>query len=227
MLLAACTSVTAAAPSSPSSPASAVNAADLASKTVALVVRNDDGDVRAYCSGVWIAPKLILTANHCTHDLEMNERLEYVVRDDVYAPGEVRERETINSHGAMLTTRDEGHDLALLYAPAAPDHGIAPISAAPILPGMPVQAMGHPLGLFWSYSRGDVAAVREAESHGAKMLFVQTTTPISPGSSGGALFDAMGQVVGICHGTFVRGQNLNLFIHWQYIGALLQVQGKF
>jgi S1-C subfamily serine protease len=216
---------TAAAPSA--SNFYADDAADLASKTIALVVRLKDGEVRAYCSGVWVAPKLILTANHCMHDLELNDRVEYVVRDDVYAPGELKERPEISSHGAMLSVRDVDHDLALLYAPAAPDHGVAAISGRVIHPGMSVQAMGQPLGLWWSYSRGDVAAVREVNSTGTPMLFVQTTTPISPGSSGGALFDLMGQVVGICHGTFTRGQNVNLFIHYQYIGALLMVQGRF
>lgn len=201
--------------------------ADLASKTVALTVRKTDGEVHAFCSGVWVGPSSILTANHCTHDLELGDALEYVVRDDVYAPGEVKERAAISMRPAKLSLRDEAHDLALLFAPVAPPHGVASVSVFPVRAGMPVQAMGQPLGLWWSYSRGDVAAVRELDSGGATMLFVQATTPISPGSSGGGLFDVMGQLVGIAHGSFMRGQNVNLFIHWQYVGALLTMQGKF
>ncbi len=225
MLTTACAAHEATAAAPLASTSHIADAADLASKTVALTtVRH--GDVGAYCSGVWVGHTTILTANHCVADLELNERLEYVVRSDVLSD-EGREFVTIHTRGAMLTARDEGHDLALLYAPLPPSHGVASVSAAPVRPGMAVQAMGMPLGLWYSYSTGDVAAIRELESHGKNIRFIQTTAPISGGSSGGGLFDAMGDLVGICHGTFTRGQNLNLFIHWQYIGALLHVQGKF
>ncbi len=225
-LLTACAAHEATAAAPTASNFHIADAADLVSKTVALTRVDRDGSVGAYCSGVWVGHTSILTANHCVADLELNERLAYVVKDDALT-NEGRERLDIQPRGAMLTARDEGHDLALLYAPLPPDHGTASVSSAPVRPGMPVQAMGMPLGLWYSYSSGDVAAIRELDSHGNTMTFIQTTAPISGGSSGGGLFDAMGQLVGICHGTFVRGQNVNLFIHWQYIGALVHVQGRF
>lgn len=190
-------------------------------------MRKADGEVHPYCSGVWLSPTAIVTANHCVSDLELGDALEYVVRDDVYASGSLKERSSIDMHPAALSVRDEAHDLALLFAPAAPSHRFAVIASDPTVPGMPVQTMGTPLGMWWSYSRGDVASVRELESHGTEMLFVQATAPISPGNSGGGLFDTMGQLVGICHGTFIKGQNLNLWIHWQYVGALVHMQGRF
>lgn len=200
---------------------------DLASKTVALTVRKDDGEVRAYCSGVWVSPTRILTANHCVADLNMGELVDYVVQEDVFSPGEAKERDSIRFRSSVLYRRDANHDLALLSSASAPaSHGVAKLSGFPVWPGMPVQAMGHPLGLWWSYSRGDVAAVRELESHDMTMLFVQATVPISPGSSGGGLFDPLGQLVGICHGTFTRGQNVNLFIHYQYFEPILGVSNR-
>ncbi len=212
----------------PLTPSSTLDAASLASKTVALVYRKSDGELRPFCSGVWVAQTKILTANHCVRDLDMGDVVDYVTPTDVFEPNSVHERNVISSRASVLVLRDAEHDLALLSSGSAPSqHGVASVSAAPLLPGAPVQTMGSPLGMYWSYSVGEVAAIRELESNDLKMVFVQATAPISPGSSGGGLFDAMGQLVGICHGSFVKGQNMNLWIHYQYIGALLQVQGRF
>jgi hypothetical protein len=38
------------------------------------------------------------------------------------------------------------------------------------------------------------------------------------------LFDERGYLIGLGHGAFPRGQNLNLFVHAQYIDALLRRQ---
>ncbi len=198
----------------------------LESKTVALVGMTDDGGVRSYCTGVWIAEAVIVTAQHCVSDVEDGETLGYVVRADVYAPGDLKERESIAPHPAVVFARDEAHDLALLYAASPPAHGKALVTLEPVRTGMFVQSMGQPLGLWWSYSSGEVSAVRYVESHGMELLAIQSTTPISPGNSGGGLFDAYGQLVGIAHGSFTRGQNLNLFIHWQYVDALVRKQGQ-
>ncbi len=202
-------------------------AESLAAKTVALVTMSSKGQVRAYCSGVWVSPSLILTANHCVPDLEMQDVVEYVVKGDVYAGSVPVERADIQSHGALLVLRDEPHDLALLRALAPPSHQTAELSTESIVPGMPVQAMGAPLGLWFSYSSAEVAAVRVIDSAlGVPMLFIQATVAISPGSSGGGLYDDWGALIGITHGSFNRGQTLNLFIHQGYIEALMKAARK-
>jgi S1-C subfamily serine protease len=82
--------------------------------------------------------------------------------------------------------------------------------------------MGHPLGLFWSYSRGQVAAIRfRAFGDEEAMSWVQATAPVSPGNSGGGLFDEDGSLIGICHGVLTKGQSLNLFVHPDYIRKFL------
>ena len=227
LLLGACTTtqVAAVAPTAPIFDR-VESAASLESKTVALVVSAED-ETRAYCSGVWVSPTSILTANHCVKDEKFGDLVDYVVRGDVFAPGEVRERASISTHGSLLYARDAAHDLALLRALVPPPHAHATVTLEVIRPGMFVQTMGQPLGLWWSYSSGDVAAVRVLDGGAVDLkdvLFVQTTAPTSPGNSGGALFDAYGQIVGICHGSFTRGQTLNLFIHYQYVDALLRSQ---
>ncbi len=83
-----------------------------------------------------------------------------------------------------------------------------------------------PLGNWFCYSSGDVAAVRYVKSHGYSILFVQTTAPISGGNSGGGLFSDSGELMGIAHATYTNGQNMNLFIHYQFVADLLR-KGSF
>ncbi len=214
---------TTAAPTAPIS--HVADASELSDKTVALVARDSDGDAHAYCSGVWMSKITIVTAAHCVDDLKLGQFADYVVRNDVYAPGDLHERASINTHRAQFYALDAGHDLALLSALAPPPHAFATVSMEPVRPGMAVQAVGMPLGLWYSYSRGDVAAMRYLNSNGiGEMLFIQTTTPISGGNSGCGLFDSWGELVGIAHATFTRGQNLNLFISGQYVDAIVKLK---
>ncbi len=69
-----------------------------------------------------------------------------------------------------------------------------------------VYNISSPLGLESSVSEGIVSSIRTDKSHGE---IIQTTTPISPGSSGSALLNRKGEVFAVA--TFVRtgGQNLN------------------
>ena len=202
-----------------SSPSHVGAAADLVSKSVALVSTNRSGELRAYCSGVWVSPALILTANHCVAESELGEPVDYTVKKDVQ--GEVQA-----SRSSTLVLRDADHDLALLLASAPPSHGVALLSQETIAAGLPVQAMGNPLGMWFSYSTGVVAAVRVIPSAlDVPMLFVQATAPISPGSSGGGLFDEAGDLVGITHASFQKGQAMNLWIHIRYVAPLLRKAG--
>lgn len=59
--------------------------------------------------------------------------------------------------------------------------------------GSQVYAIGHPLGLGWTVTRGIVSAHRVLE--GREMI--QTDASISPGNSGGPLFNDHGGLVGI------------------------------
>lgn len=201
-------------------------AADLEAKTVALVHRDDEGDLRSYCTGIWVSETAILTAHHCVDEASASDDVEYVVREDVYPPGELRERTSIVTRNAKLQATDEAHDLALLQASSPPPHRVASVSVsvASIRPGAFAQTVGHSLGLWWSYSSGDVAALRQRDFGGRDILWVQATTPISRGNSGCGLFDENGKLIGLGHGALAYGQSLNLFVHGQYVDALLRRQ---
>ena len=83
--------------------------------------------------------------------------------------------------------------------------------------GEPVIAIGNPQGLQGSVSTGIVSGFRT--SNGVKMI--QITAPISPGSSGGPVFDSRGVVIGVATATLRGGQNLNFAVPATYIPDIL------
>ncbi len=199
-------------------------AAELQSKTVALVAPTEDG-VRAFCTGVWISNTTILTADHCVDDSRLGESVSYATRGDLLdASGATLPKPS--AHSSALYARDEDHDLALLRAFAPPLHTIATLNDEPIEAGQHVQVMGHPLGLLWSYSEGTIAAIRrlDLDAYADGSTWIQAAVPISPGNSGGGLYDADGHLIGITTATFTRGQNLNVFVHRVHIAAFLKAQ---
>jgi len=114
---------------------------------------------------------------------------------------------------------DEVADLALLRLRAMP-------RGYPVLPlgdmtdveiAMDVHAIGHPLGEFWTYTRGTVSQVRahyewldEWLSHSAEVI--QTQTPINPGNSGGPLFSDDGKIIGINSFVSPEAQGINFAV---------------
>ncbi|WP_249661787.1 S1 family peptidase, partial [Lysinibacillus fusiformis] len=72
--------------------------------------------------------------------------------------------------------------------------------------GQKIVAIGSPLGLFNSVSDGIVSGFRDLR----KMSMIQFTAAISNGSSGGALLDMHGRLVGLITAGFDLTQNLNL-----------------
>jgi S1-C subfamily serine protease len=71
--------------------------------------------------------------------------------------------------------------------------------------GEPLYTLGAPSGLELTLANGILSALREDEG----VRYVQTTAPISPGSSGGGLFDARGNLVGVTTLAFVGKERLN------------------
>jgi S1-C subfamily serine protease len=80
--------------------------------------------------------------------------------------------------------------------------------------GQRVIAIGNPLGMFeYTVSDGIISAIRLDDDPKAKMKkLLQTTAPISQGSSGGPLLDLTGKVIGIAALISMQGQNLNFAI---------------
>lgn len=79
--------------------------------------------------------------------------------------------------------------------------------------GEKVFAIGSPMGLFNSVSDGIISGFRTIKERD----MIQFTAPISHGSSGGALLNCCGELIGICTGGIDEGQNLNLAVSYQHI----------
>lgn len=79
--------------------------------------------------------------------------------------------------------------------------------------GQKVVAIGSPHGLFNTVSDGIISGFRNFE--GVDMI--QFTAPVSPGSSGGAVLNMYGEVVGIARMIRNNAQNINLAVGYDLI----------
>lgn len=89
--------------------------------------------------------------------------------------------------------------------------------------GETVFAIGAPQGLELSLSEGIVSSIREEEDR----RYIQTTAAISPGSSGGGLFNADGKLVGITAFTFKHGQTLNFALPIEWLNEMPERSEKY
>ena len=86
--------------------------------------------------------------------------------------------------------------------------------------GQSVFAIGNPKGLELTLSSGLVSSLRHDEQQ--RLSHIQTSAPISPGSSGGGLFDDEGRLIGITSSGVVGDgvQNLNFARPVDYVREL-------
>lgn len=84
--------------------------------------------------------------------------------------------------------------------------------------GQPVVVISSPSGLTNSLSTGILSGIRRLETH----RIFQMTAPIGQGSSGGALFDSQGRVIGVVTYRLQGGQNLNFAIPINYVRGLIR-----
>ena len=93
--------------------------------------------------------------------------------------------------------------------------------------GSEVYAIGHPVGLYWTFTRGVVSQVRKDfawsdEQIQHRATVIQTQTPINPGNSGGPLFDAAGRVIGINSFIYLEAEGLNFAVAGSEIASFME-----
>jgi tetratricopeptide (TPR) repeat protein len=116
---------------------------------------------------------------------------------------------------ATLKAGDSDKDLCLLTAPGIVAEPARLGKTDRLKVGDPVYAVGAPQGLELSLSEGIVSQLR-----GGPPPIIQTTVAISPGSSGGGLFNAEGELVGITTFYLKDSQSLNFAVPVEWIGQV-------
>lgn len=123
---------------------------------------------------------------------------------------------------------DDESDLVLLKIHGDLSSISPPFSGTQLKVGEKVFAIGSPYGLENTISEGIISGKREQNG----VLLIQTTAPISKGSSGGGLFDEKGRFVGITTFKVKGGENLNFAVDagriseiWdaKFVSSLLRV----
>jgi serine protease Do len=173
--------------------------ARLSPSVASIAVLAADGRPIAGGSGVAIGPDAMIT--NC-HVAKAGPRLQVKINK--------------GTHDATIATADEEHDLCLLQVPGMAARAVEIGSSSQLKTGQKVLALGSPRGLDLTISDGIVSSLRVVDGG----TIIQTTAPVSPGSSGGGLFDTAGRLVGIITFQRVDGQNLNFAAPSDWIATM-------
>jgi len=125
---------------------------------------------------------------------------------------------------------DPARDLALLQIRAGKDLPTLNLGdSSAMSAGDQVVAIGNPLGFDNSVTSGLISQVRPicgpvdiaAKKCTQELTVLQISAAISPGSSGGPLFNQYGEVVGVTTAIITAGQNFNLAVPGNYLKPLV------
>lgn len=120
-----------------------------------------------------------------------------------------------NLFPATFFAGDSDKDICLLRSDELTGTPVQLGKAGALKVGEPVYAIGAPRGLELSLSDGIVSALR-----GGTPPLIQTTAAISPGSSGGGLFDGKGRLVGLTTLYIEDGQSLNFAMPVEWLADI-------
>jgi tetratricopeptide (TPR) repeat protein len=188
----------------------------LASPSVYVVeVLDQSGAVASLGSAVAISTEWLATNKHVvtTEAVGRDEKDDRLIR--------IRQGDqTWKAGGDYICDFDEKtpHDVCLLHVPGVHARPLSLRFSPTLSVGEHVYAIGAPEGLAVTLSDGLVSGIRDMKS----ARVIQTTAPISPGSSGGGLFDSQGRLIGITTFFLEEGQNLNFALPAEWILPLLR-----
>lgn len=176
----------------------------LAASVVMIAIHGANGDVIGTGSGIMVGRDgYILTNNH-------------VASGGRYYSVRIEDDETVYTTDELIKYHST-LDLAILRI----DRRLTPLPVyrgkAPLVRGQKVVAIGSPLGLFNSVSDGIISGFRNID--GVDMI--QFTAPTSHGSSGGAVLNLYGEVIGISTAGIDAGQNINLAMGYECISRFI------
>ena len=179
--------------------------AQLASSVVMIAIHDDKGKIIGSGSGIMIGKGgYILTNNH-------------VACGGKYYTVKIEEDDN-NYTTDQVIKYNPVLDLAVIRI----DRPLNPLriynGPQKLVRGQKVVAIGSPLGLFNSVSDGIISGFRKLDD----VDMIQFTAPISHGSSGGAVLNMYGEVIGISTAGFDDGQNINLAVGYEFINMFVR-----
>ncbi|MGK2913726.1 MAG: trypsin-like peptidase domain-containing protein, partial [Porticoccaceae bacterium] len=179
---------------------SAIEVFEAVSRSV-VVVQGEDatGKLLSLGSGVVIMNGVVATNCHVTNKAA---RLKVIYQDKAYP--------------AIARHTDGDRDVCSLTVEGmkAPVATLGYTNTLKV--GQRVYAIGAPEGLELTLSEGIVSSLREVTGG----RYIQTTAPISPGSSGGGLFDEDGRLLGLPTFYLAEGQQLNFAVPVEWVREL-------
>ena len=183
------------------------------SSTVFLNRLNAKGDVIGLGSGFFVRRNLIATNYH-------------VIKGSSLITARLVDT-TIRFKVESIEATDIEHDLAILRVSGATTNPLSLSNSDLVEVGEKIYAVGNPEGLEGTVSDGIISSIRDT----GKNKWLQMTAAISPGSSGGAVLDNKGNVVGIATLAYYRvdpkakvnrAQNINFAVPSNYLRDLLR-----
>jgi hypothetical protein len=192
-------------PVATTTPPSASQVFKLVSPSVFVVEALDwKSEVTAFGGGVSVAKSLVVTNCH-------------VVQGSWAVRVKQGEREWVAID--MGDYYDSERDLCMLHVRGLNAPTVSIRASSSLQVGETAYAIGAPEGLELSVSEGIISALRGCgECEDAKLI--QTTAAVSPGSSGGGLFDSSARLIGITSFRIEEGQNLNFALPGEWVRAV-------
>ncbi len=163
-----------------------------------MILKTYDSDSTLYASGSAVAigdSGIVFTNMHIFKDAKWMELVSG----------------SVNIRDIKIVGFEPDRDILILKIPAGIIPGIKAANSDSVRVGEPVYAIGNPLGFTNTFSNGILSGVRYIDDKQ-----IQFTASISPGSSGGALVNSKGELIGITALTYNRGQNLNFAVPVNY-----------
>lgn len=176
-----------------------------AKSTVVVGNIDDKGKIHSMGSGVVLPDGNVVT--NC-HVVKGASRLKVRIGD--------------KEHPATLRYSDWDRDVCSLSIAGLSAPAVVVGNTKTLKVGAKVYAIGAPKGLELTLSDGIVSSLREVDGG----HYIQTTAAISPGSSGGGLFDENGALVGLTTFYLAEGQSLNFAVPVEWVKELAKRSTK-
>ena len=119
---------------------------------------------------------------------------------------------------ATLGHADPEHDLCQVHTPNCKAPPVVRGAVKNLAVGQPADIISAPQGLSLTFTAGIISALRPVLGS----VLIQTDAAVSPGSSGGGLFDRAGRLIGMPCFQLQEGQQLNFALPVDWIMSVAQ-----